>query len=405
MINSCKMVIQGIQAFPVWKDIILSTDGTAFSASTAVGFQLSRVVVSAAGVTSYVSVMEGRAAKRPGDTYITVRLNDAVADYVRAQLRHEALEYENGAPTGVVRKQDGCYSDRDCVQCFAPLFRLRWYDLSNSASYADAQFYVYGDWTYRYLIDYDNPPVLRSDPIDGVFDPRQVLYFSTLTGYYLTLIRDRDNAVAWTMQSQHGAAESGIPLQWFANVSVLEDADRVEGDTFTLRAMQPTPGGNVVLGSLKLTYVETCARYVLYYVNAMGGLDWFVIRGNVKTSDALTRTEYTRRGKTDLSPSYDDLTDPGVPWVGIQERGRDVLAVAVQKTLEMHTHWLTDEQSLRMHNLIESPAVFVHDLNDDVVRPAVITDSVCEYKTYKTNERKLVSYVLTVELANPTERR
>ena len=66
---------------------------------------------------------------------------------------------------------------------------------------------------------------------------------------------------------------------------------------------------------------------------------------------------------------------------------------AMEATWQGHTGWLTDTQSMRMKNLVESVEVYMLDLATGDEMPVVMRDSSLEYKKY-INGRKLVNYTL-----------
>ena len=137
---------------------------------------------------------------------------------------------------------------------------------------------------------------------------------------------------------------------------------------------------------------ETCARFCLYYVNSYGGWDWLLILGLAVESDSVEDTQIERRSPSALATG------------NVRQRGVEVIRATVTKHLELHTHWLTDSQAARMHNLLNSPDVWVHDLERDLIFPAVLTKPGCEFKTYKNQGHKLVSYQIDVDYAVTCER-
>ena len=68
----------------------------------------------------------------------------------------------------------------------------------------------------------------------------------------------------------------------------------------------------------------------------------------------------------------------------------------ITTTYTMYTDWFTDDEQSRLHHLLESNEVYLHNLNTDVVDPVIITNSECEYKTFTNNGRK--KWYNTIEL-------
>ena len=82
-------------------------------------------------------------------------------------------------------------------------------------------------------------------------------------------------------------------------------------------------------------------------------------------------------------------------------RGRVNYAMEIQRRYTMHTGWLTDEQSARMHHLLNSPCVYLQDLASagaDIV-PVVLTNTTTEYKTYLGQGARMVDYTIVADLA------
>lgn len=141
----------------------------------------------------------------------------------------------------------------------------------------------------------------------------------------------------------------------------------------------------------KVTYemVEGCNRYALYYVNAHGGWDSLLIEGNHSEVDNLTRHN--------REVEYDNRS--------IQNRGRQNYVNEISKTLTLHTSWMSDEESSRMHHLLNSTEVYLYDINKDEMIPVVLKNSTTEYKTYRSNGHKLFNYTIEVSYANDRIRR
>lgn len=137
------------------------------------------------------------------------------------------------------------------------------------------------------------------------------------------------------------------------------------------------------------SFADTCARYALYYVNAYGGWDTLVMDGIDEERDDLTRHEASR--------VYDN-TD-------MQNRGTVNYVNEIQKSWTLRTGYLTDEQAGRMHHLLNSVQVYLYDMESGTFVPVVLDGTTTEYKTYRNQGRKLVSYEIQVRLAQDRIRR
>ena len=363
-------------SYPIWDDIYMSTEGTPFASYDALDFYLETLTVT----TDQPVIYEGRAVKRPGDSYIKVKLNDVIVPWLRARL------------TGMATAAGGCMEAQGDGTEAVHAFRFSWHDPDPDAatSYHRVTFCVFADWTYdRTAAAYAAGTLrnyVRTDPVDRVLDTRQWALFTTLVGASAVII----NATGGSTVASLGTAQRPkAPKTWYVRAANLT------AGTYKFRLTFPSTSpfsGSTYTGDA-FTVKRTCARYAVYYVNALGGYDTFLIRGRSGLTDALQRSEYTRRAPTALLSGK------------VGQRGRTVIGVEATRALELHTHWLTDDEASRMFNLVESPEVYVHDLESDLVHPAVIVNTSHEEKTYRGGGNRLVSYQIDVELAAPIERR
>jgi hypothetical protein len=71
----------------------------------------------------------------------------------------------------------------------------------------------------------------------------------------------------------------------------------------------------------------------------------------------------------------------------------------INTSYKLYTDWLTDDEASRMHHLLESTEVYLHNLEDDTIIPVNLTNSTCEYKTFTNNARRKFYYEINAELA------
>lgn len=134
---------------------------------------------------------------------------------------------------------------------------------------------------------------------------------------------------------------------------------------------------------------KVCARYVLYYLNSYGGWDAFVIEGRGVKKDTFTAYE----------------TDQVYKNTTLQfERNKYVNEI--KTGYQLVTHYLTDSESMNLaKNLFGSVKVYLEDLEEGWVKPAVITDTNVTYQTYRGNNKKMAQYTINVELSQSTLRK
>lgn len=151
------------------------------------------------------------------------------------------------------------------------------------------------------------------------------------------------------------------------------------GVTTWIKNINVWDNSRVIIDSAVTYDIKYCGDMALYYLNARGGWDSFLIEGKVIKKDNYTIYEYDRA-----------FSNQTIDY----ERGRYLNEI--ETAYELHTGWLTDSQSaILAKNLLGSNQVYAHNLVTDKIFPVVITDTSAEYKTYK-NEGKLVSYTINI---------
>ena len=106
-----------------------------------------------------------------------------------------------------------------------------------------------------------------------------------------------------------------------------------------------------------------CGGVALYYINAYGYWDAFIPEGVTKRSDGLKHYT-TKRVVPNGAGSRQELN-----YVN-----------EVTPKLVFHTGGLTTPQSMRMHHLLGSPFVIMHDLENNTLHPVTLTGNTIEYK-------------------------
>lgn len=336
---------------PIWRDITISTGATA---DAPVSFDLL-----VGGVTVY-----------SGKTYEdNIRIGDILADYLSAGL---PMQYNRSSS-------------------------LRSYPLSKyTCDYTlqkdDGTVISSGTAIYDWSFEWGNSMQrLKSDVITGRVDPRMPLLWTELceandtikvTGYKMEgdfLIGDYNNdySGATTSQEYTRQVTTAGAYDFYVNPYELQ----VMGWQWLVRGAD----GQV------FKVVRPCHRYALYYVNAMGGVDFLLLEGNCTESDALSRSTFKRR--RDMADDYEF------------SRGKYEYLNEITKSYTLRTGLLTTEEASKMHNVIESPLVYLWDNEKALMLPVVLTDTSCEYKTYKSNGKQLIQYTLGAELAQDRQRR
>ena len=339
-------------AVPIWKDNFVNL-GLGDSI-------LYRIALSDTGEVIY----SGKAFKRPGETDILVRINEICADYlenVLPQLGQAEFTLLTLPVTFKVQKS------------------------SDGSSWTDAASVQFlNDWSYDY--DYDAATMGMSFPINGHIDARMPIVWTGL---------DVSSVEATIIDGNGQESHVIIP------VAIANDFNADYNSDFA-RSVRTAGSGTavfmvdawdnvakVIVGNSTFEVVSDCARYALYYVNAYGGWDCFLVEGNSLEADSLKR--YTRE------MVYDNRD--------VQNRGIDNYVNEITKGFTLMTGWLVGDQGQRMHHLINSPDVFLYDIAEGEMIPVTIPMATCEYKTFKNQGNRLANYTLQVEVAKNMVRR
>lgn len=142
-------------------------------------------------------------------------------------------------------------------------------------------------------------------------------------------------------------------------------------------------------GLYTMDIVDTCNEWVLHYKNAFGGWDSLLVEGGVTWEDQLTRKTF--------EVEYDNSESIN--------RGKTNNRNDVSRRCTIRTGWLTDEESSRMHHLLNSTEVYLQHIMDGSVLPLILTNTSTPYKTFLNQGRKMVDYTIEAEVAHSYTRR
>lgn len=133
---------------------------------------------------------------------------------------------------------------------------------------------------------------------------------------------------------------------------------------------------------------NTCGYGALYYSNAMGGWDSFLIEGTVTKKDTYQRYNIENKWKADTL-----------------EEGSRTLVNTIDESWALNTHLMTDEEAKVIStHLFGSNNVFYHNFADNTITPVVITDTSVTYKTWRNQKRKRFYYTINIKSAQPKQR-
>lgn len=306
-------------------------------------------------------IYEGRSYRRPGMGFCTAKINDVCADHIASRL------------TGAVG---------DNTVVFPVTYTVEVYDDVGAKWVTTDIVDFVPDWSY---IDADLSKTC-SAPINGHFDRRMPLPWSKY---------DKTNVTA--VITDTAGQKTSMPLTYYTTADFNNDFNsdyQNSGDeiknTYMLRIPEAIDPVTVVIDNYRtFRALPPCNRFALYYVNAFGGWDAFLIEGNYKINDTLKR--YT--AQREIS-NRDSAARGTINYVNEITRG-----------ITFNTCWLSDDEAGRMHHLLNSTDVFLYDLADSKFTPVVLTGTSTEYKTFRNNGHRMVNYAITAEVAQERLRR
>ena len=308
-------------------------------------------------------IYTGKAYKRPGQESIQIRINDICADFLQyvfpalVNVEFSANEYVNFRIQ--VETTSGQWGTIDSVQ-------------------------FENDWSYDH--EYDPAEDGMSFPVNGHIDKRQWVIF---TAYKASTITANVKLSDGTSFDVIIPVEIGDDFNADYNNDFSQSVRASQTGTALFNISQWGDVKSVTIENREFKVVNACGRYALYYINAHGGWDSLLIEGNHSEVDNLTR--YMRETE------YDNRS--------VQNRGTHNYVNEIAKTLTLHTSWLSDAESSRMHHLLNSNNVYLEDLETGEMIPVILDNTTTEYKTYKGNGGRLVNYAINVSLANNMVRR
>lgn len=343
---------------PIWKDYFVTLGG-----GDAIPFRI-RVQDQSGDI-----IYNGKSHIKPGETSNSIRINDICADYLTNALPalSQAEFSKLSFPINFV------------VEAF-----LRTAQDVNPDWELAGQVQFMNDWSYD---DSYNPATMgMSFPVNGRIDSRQWLVY---TAY------NASNITATLTFTDGTTSQVIIPVEISADFSVDFNEDfarsvrsaRSGTAVFDLSAWDNV--ASVTINGKTWEVVTDCKEWVVYYVNAYGGWDSLLIEGNTIETDSLKR--HTREME------YDNRD--------IKNRGIQNYVNEITKSFTLHTSWMSDAESLRMHNLLNSTEVYLFNINTGDMIPVTLNNTTTEFKTYKNNGGRMVNYTIDATLAQDRFRR
>lgn len=302
--------------YPIWKDVIIMRP-------TSFGYTIT---------LNNEEIYKGFAHKFPNSLTTTFNLSAIAKDYLSSKITFSTDSSQE-------------------VSTWKGVFKV----VDNRGN-ALANHTLYNDWSYR--TEYAESAISLAEPIINYVDPRQLVVTSVGN-----LSQMESVSVVITVGSVE-RFEGSVKAFMTTTAKILNDSDAG-------KVLKVLIGGvEVLTADIK----RTNAKYCLYYMNAHGGYDSFLVRGNSMRSDAYERTNIRRSVSGNLRHSKDTILN------------------TITTKWELYTDYLTDAQYQRLHHLLGSTSVYLHDLESDEIAPVIVTNNMTNYHTY-TNQGRKMSYV------------
>lgn len=233
------------------------------------------------------------------------------------------------------------------------------------------EYTFFADWNYGEGEEIeDNTLNYLSRPIQLYVDPRQ--FFVASAGNL----------------SASAATEWMISLNGLRISRVYTNVMSTVFRNIPTSAREGYPLSIVGVAAPTYTIKNTCATHALYYLNAVGGWDFLLIRGNVLRENTYERVNMRKHAS--------NLT---------YEHSEKVVSEKVDVTWNLYTDYLSDEQWALMHHLTGSASVYLHDLNTGKLTPVNVTDTKQRYNTYKNQGKKKTFAEIHVKASQQRYRR
>lgn len=336
-------------AIPIWKD--------KFCNLGAVASQYFRIRVSS------TTIYQGRAYRATSSGNLYIRINDICADYMSQKV---PVLNPSSAPGGM----------------FPVSFTVQ--KSSNGSSWTTVETVDFNDdWSYDNSFDPSTNGM--SFPITGRIDLRQ------------KIVQTRYSSTGVTATARYGSTTRSVSLSViistdysaFYNAVAAAGKGRLEFSCPTYATYSGKTLTGVTIGATTYTVTKACPRYCLYYKNPFGGYDHLLLEGAVILKRANSRETF----KAD----YNNGLGMREEWDFMNE---------TTASYEVNTGYLTEDESSRMPYLLDSPDVYLCDLeNPTVFIPAVIATDSYSYQSANRLGMKMRNHTFEVKVAQNTYKR
>ena len=336
-------------AVPIWKDKFVN-----------LGSYASRYFrIQVGGTTIY----SGRAYRAASSGPLYVRINDICADYM-AQL--PAAVPLVSAPT----------------MSFPVSFTVQ--SSSNGSSWTTVETVQFNDdWSYD--TGFDPSTDGMAFPVTGRIDPRQRIYQTRYATGDVTAVARYGS----TTRNVSLTVRTSSPQDAFLMALCHAGAGYVVFDCAANATYNGKTLTSVTIRTATYIVTNTCPRKVLYYKSPFGGYDHLLVEGAATRMHSVQRSTFV----ADRDSNY---------------RTRETWDFENEVTEEwsVNTGLLTMDESARMPYLLDSPDVFLCDLETPgLVVPALIVTDSYNAESYNVKGNRMRNHTFQVRVAQNQYRR
>lgn len=305
------------------------------------------------------TIYSGKAIRKPGETNCKVIINDICADYLQQTMLLEEFGHDYFYEAESVK---------NFIVCVANVVK------------GAVKFHL--DYSFDYELAALAGEHLMVAPLDGLVDYRMPLIYTAGEGEIESHIYNNEKSFNKDFNRDFKIKDDII-----SNFTAPTPQNMVFWSGASMKGKVVEIIGS--RGTTFYTYVETCAKYALYYVNEFGGWDFLIMQGGAKKTDGYKRLTTKKR--------YNNSVSEG--------RGYQHYANEITQTYELKTGLLTDAQAGLMHHLTGSNLVYMFDIDHQIMYPVLLLDNSFEYKTYRNQGCKMIQYTINVQIAQDITRR
>lgn len=336
-------------AIPIWKD--------KFCNLGSVASQYFRIRV------NNTTIYQGRAFRATSSGNLYIRINDICADYMSQTV---PVLIPSSAAGGK----------------FPVSFTVQ--KSSNGSSWTTVETVDFNDdWSYD--SSFDPSTMGMSFPITGRIDLR------------MKLVQTRYSSSSLSVTARYGSTTQSVSLtpiistdfSAFYNAVAAAGKGRLEFSCPTYATYSGKTLTEVTMGLTTYKVTKGCPRYCLYYKNPFGGYDHLLIEG--------AATLHRENARETFRADYNNGLGMREEWDFMNE---------TTERYTLNTGFLNEDESSRMPYLLDSPDVYLCDLEKPTVfTPVVIATDSYSYQSANRLGMKMRNHTFDVKVAQNTYKR